>query len=236
MIRSLWFALQVIGRTIGGSARLLAAAATGATMGPDSAFERVPRQWVHALLGDAGIAVRVEGRDHVQGLGTCVYCANHVSLIDPGALLEAIPGRVRFVAKRSLFHVPVFGTALRLTGQIPVDRTDRESAKESLVEAGTILRDGVAAAIFVEGTRSRDGALQPFKKGAFVLAIGLQAPCVPVYIAGSRDLMPHGAFVIRPGTVTVRFGAPIPTTGLDYDDRDRLRDRCHEAIEALARA
>ena len=97
-----------------------------------------------------------------------------------------------------------------------------------------MLRDGVSAAVFVEGTRSRDGSLQPFKKGAFVLAISLQVPCVPVYIAGARALMPRGGFVPRPGTVEVRIGEPIPTTGLTYEDRDALRDRCWQAMSALA--
>ena len=176
----------------------------------------------------------MRGREHLEGVGSCVFCANHASVVDPGALIEAIPRSVRFVGKRSLFRIPVFGTALRITGQIPIDRSDHDAAVGAFAEAGQVLRDGVSAAIFVEGTRSRDGALQPFKKGAFVLAIGLQAPCVPVYIAGAHALMPRGGFVPRPGTIEVRIGAPIPTLGLAYDDRDALRDRCWHAMNALA--
>lgn len=234
MIRSIAFVAGLVGRTIWSTLRLLLAWLRGVPAGPGSIYEAIPREWASDMLDSAGIKVTVSGREQLAGIGTCVYCANHSSFVDPGALIGAIPGRVRFVAKRSLFHVPFFGTALRLTGQIPVDRGNRDAAVDSFAEVGRILRDGVSAAVFVEGTRSRDGSLQPFKKGAFVLAIGLQVPCVPVFIAGARALMPRGGFLPRPGTVEVRIGTPIPTAGLAYDDRDALRDRCWEAMHALA--
>jgi 1-acyl-sn-glycerol-3-phosphate acyltransferase len=234
MIRSLVFVAGLAGRTIWSTARLVFAWARGVPEGPGSIYEAIPREWARDLLRSAEIEVRVTGREHLDGVGTCVYCANHTSFVDPGALIGAVPGSVRFVAKRSLFHIPVFGTALRLTGQIPVDRRNRDAAVDSFSEAGRILRDGVSAAIFVEGTRSRDGSLQPFKKGAFVLAISLQVPCVPVYIAGARALMPHGGFLPRRGTVDVRIGLPVPTAGLTYENRDALRERCWEAMSALA--
>lgn len=234
MIRSLVFVAGLVGRTIWSTARLVLARLRGVPMGPGSIYEQVPRQWARDLLRSADIEVRVIGAGHLAGVGTCVYCANHGSFVDPGALIDAVPGSVRFVAKRSLFRVPIFGTALRITGQIPVDRGNRDAAVDSFEEAGRILRDGVSAAVFVEGTRSKDGSLQPFKKGAFVLAIRLQVPCVPVYIAGARALMPRGGFVPRPGTVEVRIGAPISTAGLGYEDRDVLRDRCWQAMSAMA--
>ncbi len=234
MIRSLVFTVGLVVRTVGSTLRLVLARMRGVPEGNGSIYEQVPRQWARDLLRSAGVEVRVRGREHIDGIGTCVYCANHASFIDPGALVDAVPGSVRFVAKRSLFHVPFFGTALRITGQIPVDRTNREAAMDAFADAAAMLRNGASAAIFVEGTRSRDGSLQPFKKGAFILAISLQVPCVPVYIAGSRSLMPRGGFVPHPGIVQVRFGEPIPTQGLTYDDRDMLRDRCWLAMSAMA--
>ncbi|MBP2646829.1 MAG: acyltransferase [Gemmatimonadetes bacterium] len=234
MIRSLVFIAGLVGRTTWSTCGLVFAWLRGVPPGPGSIYEQVPRDWVRGLLRAARIEVRVRGGEHVEGLGTCVYCANHVSAVDPGALLEALPGSVRFVAKRSLFHVPVFGTALKLSGQIPVDRSNRDAAMDAFSEATRILKDGVSAAIFVEGTRSRDGRLQPFKKGAFVLAINLQVPCVPVYLAGTRPLMRPGELAPRPGTVEVRIGEAIPTTGLNYEDRDALRERCWQAMSALA--
>ena len=165
MIRSLVFVAGLVGRTIWSTCRLVFAWARRVPAGPGSIYEAIPREWARDLLQSAEVEVRVRGREHLDGVGTCVYCANHSSFVDPGALIGAVPGSVRFVAKRSLFHVPVFGTALRITGQIPVDRTKRDAAVDSFAEAGRILKDGVSAAIFVEGTRSRDGSLQPFKKG-----------------------------------------------------------------------
>jgi 1-acyl-sn-glycerol-3-phosphate acyltransferase len=234
MIRSLVFVTGLVGRTVWSTGRLVVARIRGVPAGPGSIYEQIPRQWARDLLRSAGIVVEVHGREHLAGVGACVYCANHTSLVDPGALIDAVPGSVRFVGKRSLFHVPVFGTALRITGQIPVDRGKGDAAVDSFSEAARVLRDGASAAIFVEGTRSRDGSLQPFKKGAFVMAIALQVPCVPVYIAGARALMPRGGFLPDPGTVEVRIGAPIPTAGLTYEDRDALRERCWLAMSALA--
>ena len=234
MIRSIVFVVGLVASTVLDTARLVWASIRHVPPGPDSPYEQIPRRWARRLLERAGIKVRVTGREHLDGLGTCIYCVNHVSLIDPGAVVDAVPGRVRFVGKRSLFRVPVFGTALRITGQIPVDRGNRDAALDSFADAAKILHDGVSAAIFVEGTRSRDGALQQFKKGAFVLAISLQAPCVPVYIAGARELMPKGTGLVPlPGTVEVRFGKPIPTVGMTYEDRDLLRERCWQEMLAL---
>lgn len=234
MTRSFVFVAGLVGRTIWSTCRLVVAWIRRVPAGPGSIYELIPREWARDLLRSAEIDVRVNGREHLDGVGTCIYCANHTSFVDPGALIEAVPGSVRFVAKRSLFRVPVFGTALRLTGQIPVDRADRDAAVDSFSEAGRILREGVSAAVFVEGTRSRDGSLQSFKKGAFVLAISLQVPCVPVYIVGARALMPRGGFVPRPGAVEVRIGLPIPTAGLTYEDRDALKRRCWQAMSVLA--
>ena len=233
MIRSIAFVAGLAARTLWGTAQLVFARLRRVPQGPESTYEQVPRRWARDLLRSAQVEVTVRGREHLEGVGSCVFCANHASVVDPGALIEAIPRSVRFVGKRSLFRIPVFGTALRITGQIPIDRSDHDAAVGAFAEAGQVLRDGVSAAIFVEGTRSRDGALQPFKKGAFVLAIGLQAPCVPVYITGARALMPRGGFVPRPGTVEVRIGAPIRTTGMTYEQRDALRDRVWASMHAL---
>jgi 1-acyl-sn-glycerol-3-phosphate acyltransferase len=233
MIRRVAFTVGLVGRTAWSTARLVFAWLRGVPAGAGSIYEQVPRQWARDLLRSAQIEVRVRGLERLNGIGTCVYCANHTSFVDPGALIDAVPGSVRFVGKRSLFHVPIFGTALRITGQIPVDRGNRDAAVDAFADAARVLRDGVSAAVFVEGTRSRDGSLRPFKKGAFVLAISLQVPCVPVFIADSRALMPRGGFVPRPGTVEVRIGEPIPTAGLMYEDRDALRDRCWQAMSAL---
>ena len=228
------YLLALLGRTVSGTARLVVAVLRREPAGPGSAFDRVPREWSRRLLAAARIEVGTRGLEHLEGLGPCVYAANHVSFVDIWALEVALPGSVRFVAKEALFRIPIFGTALRISGQIPIDRGDRAQAIDAFSHAAEALRAGRSAIVFPEGTRSRDGRLQPFKKGAFVLAIRTQQPLVPVYVAGTLGLMPKGWIVPRSGRVEVRIGPPIPTAGLGYDDREALLHCCDAAMRALA--
>lgn len=225
----------MVARTVAAVAELCWAAFRRVPHTEGGVFDRVPRDWARALLDDAGVTVAVVGQEQVEGLGPCVYCANHASFVDVGAVAATLPGSLRFVAKRELFRIPVFGTGLRLTGQIPIDRAQHEAALDAFDSAARAVRGGLSAVIFVEGTRSRDGQLQPFKKGAFVMAIATQAPCVPVYVAGAWALLPRGGLVPSPGHVEVRIGRPIPTAGLAYEDRDSLRQACWAAMHDLAR-
>ena len=115
-----------------------------------------------------------------------------------------------------------------------VDRGDRQKAIESLQRAGEILhREGAVVVMFPEGTRTRDGNLLPFKKGAFVLAAQSQVPLVPVGISGSRAIMPKGSWRVTPGTIRVRIGEPIPTHGLGEEQRNYLLEESRKAIEGL---
>lgn len=234
MIRSAVFIGKLVVRTVGAVAELAWAALRRVPHEPGGVYDRVPRAWTRTLLRDAGVTVHTVGLEHVEGLGPCVYCANHASFVDVGAVNTVLPGSLRFVGKREIFRIPIFGLGLRLTGQIPVDRAHREAALDAFDNAAAAVRSGLSAVVFVEGTRSRDGRLQPFKKGAFVMAIATQAPCVPVYVAGAWELLPRGGLVPRPGEVEVRIGRPIPTAGLTYDDRDRLREACFQAMQSLA--
>jgi len=140
MIRSFIFTAGLVTRTVWSTLRLVFARLRGVPAGPGSIYEQVPRQWARDLLESAQIEVRVRGREHLDGVDTCVYCANHSSFVDPGALITAVPGSVRFIGKRSLFRIPFFGTALRITGQIPIDRTNRDAAMDSFAEAATAYR------------------------------------------------------------------------------------------------
>jgi 1-acyl-sn-glycerol-3-phosphate acyltransferase len=162
----------------------------------------------------------------------CVYAANHQSQFDIPALVLAMPADFRMVAKRSLAHVPIFGWALRLAGFVFIDRSNRESAIQTLDQAAERLRRGTSIVVFAEGTRSRDGTLLPFKRGGFVMALKAGVPVVPVTIRGGGGILPKGSLWIRPGSIQVHFGAPVETTGYTYETRDRLADRVRAAIEA----
>jgi 1-acyl-sn-glycerol-3-phosphate acyltransferase len=177
-----------------------------------------------------GVRVHVHGAEHVTGPGPYIFTPNHQSHFDIAALLGWLPGRNRFVAKKELFAEPILGTVLRTLGMIPVDRANPLEAIDLLTKAAA---GGSSLIIFPEGTRSRDGALLPFKQGAFVAAILLQLPVVPVICRGTREVMPKGGYLsITPGDIDVFVEEPIPTAGLGYDDRVMLRDRVHSIVAA----
>jgi len=158
----------------------------------------------------AGIRVRIEGREHVPAGRACIFMANHVSNLDPPGLIPRIPGRTSAFAKKSLFKMPVFGYCLKLAEYIPVDRSRSVSgAQESVAAARRILAEGIHITTFVEGTRSKDGRMLPFKKGPFYLAMETGAPCIPISIYGTETLLAKGSLAIKPGTVHFIFHPPI---------------------------
>jgi 1-acyl-sn-glycerol-3-phosphate acyltransferase len=178
-----------------------------------------------------GMRTRVEGLENIPA-GTCVFAANHTSYADPPAIVGAIPRRIAILAKKSLFGLPLAGTAFRLAHFIPVDRQDREGALASLDLAAKAMKGGTSFLIYPEGTRSPDGRLLPFKHGAFALAIQAGVPVIPVACAGAHRILPKGSLGMRPGEVTVRFCPPVDATGYTFEGRRELSDRVRSAIAA----
>jgi 1-acyl-sn-glycerol-3-phosphate acyltransferase len=180
-----------------------------------------------------GVRVNVRGLERL-GRGPYMFTPNHQSHFDIAALLGYLPGNNRFAAKKEMFNEPVLGTVLRTMGMIPIDR---ENPLEAIQLLNQLVVDEFSTIIFPEGTRSRDGNLLPFKKGPFIAAIHLGVPVVPVVCKGTREIMPKGQYLsIIPGTAEVAVLEPIPTKGLTYGDRNRLRDLVHDRIaEELAR-
>ena len=177
----------------------------------------------------AGIRIRVEGRENVPAGRACIFMANHVSNLDPPALIPRIPGRTSAFAKRAVFNMPVFGYCLKLAGYIPVDRLGTAaSAQQSVAAAGRILDTGLHITTFVEGTRSRDGRMQPFKKGPFYLAMQTGAPCIPVSIYGTETMLAKGSFGIKPGVAHIIFHPPVNPG--DYATREELSEAVRGVI------
>lgn len=200
-----------------------------------AALMPLARLWSRLVMRTARVQWRATYDPALDPRRPAVYAANHQSLFDIPALVLSMPADFRIVAKRSLMYVPVFGWALWLAGFIFIDRRNRDQAIRSLDRAATRLRRGTSVVIFAEGTRSPDGTLLPFKRGGFVLALQAGVPAVPVTIKGGHGILPKGRLAIRPGVIDVHYGAPIETTGLTYDTRDRLVEAVRAAIAAELR-
>lgn len=182
----------------------------------------------------AGVRVELVGATREKLDRPLVVVANHQSWFDVFALAGFLPGRARFVAKEELRRIPLFGAAWETCGHVRVNRGDRAEAVRSLNEAGhRIRKERLNVILFPEGTRSPDGELLPFKKGAFVLALQTQVPILPVGIDGSRAVMRKGSFRIRPGVIRVHLGEPMEVEGLTTADRDTLLGQARDEIQAL---
>jgi 1-acyl-sn-glycerol-3-phosphate acyltransferase len=178
-----------------------------------------------------GVKVRVEGRERIPA-GVCLFVANHTSSADAPAVVGAIPRRIAVLLKESLFKWPIVGQAFTLAHFIPVNRKDRESAIASVEKAAVAMRAGQSFLIYPEGTRSPDGRLQEFKKGAVVLGIRASVPIVPVLCSGAQRIMAKRSLVIHSGEILVEFLDPIDTSKYTWEERDILNQRVHDAMAA----
>lgn len=233
MIRLVWVALLGIPATLLIASRIVWAIYRDPS---DAACvcQRLPRRWAELLLRWSGVRVVLEGEEHIDPAVPQVLVTNHVSWFDVLVLTARLPGPYVFVAKKEISRVPFFGRAVRACGHIFIDRRDHASAMESLDAARESLeRRRPTIIMFPEGTRSADGALGPFKKGAFVLAIQARVDVVPAAITGSREIMRKGSLLIHSGTVRVRFGESIPIARFQMGERDELARTSWEAVAAL---
>jgi 1-acyl-sn-glycerol-3-phosphate acyltransferase len=191
------------------------------------------RLWARGVLASAGVRIRVRAHATLDPKRPYVVMPNHLSTVDIWAIFVAVPVPLRFIAKKQLGSIPLFGWAMRAGRFIFIDRQNAVSARRTIDAAADRIRKGCSVVIFPEGTRSRDGKLGPFKKGGFHLAINSGADVVPVAIRGSHEIMPRGAALIRPGVVDIEIGEPIPTTGLGADDRQALLERVRAQVAGM---
>jgi len=178
----------------------------------------------------AGIRVRTIGLEKIDPARTYIYMSNHASNIDPPLLLPLIPQRTSVMAKRELFGYPLLGTVMRIGALVPVDRKDREAGIAAVEVATAVVRQGISMTVFIEGKRSFDGKLLPFKKGPFYLAMQSGVPVVPVTVAGTHSVMPKGRFAITPAEVRVIFHDPIEPR--DFESREGLMEKVRRAINS----
>ncbi len=193
-------------------------------------FRVVSKTYARIALWFFRVKVVGRGLANIDAGKPYVFMSNHVSHADSPALALVIPHPLHWVFKKELARIPVFGWYLVACGQVMVDRSSPEKSKASLAEAIAGLCGNNSVMIYPEGTRSRDGTLQPFKKGGFWMALQVVLPIVPVRVSGSRDVVAADTLRIRPGTITIEILPPIETRGKTAADLPDLMERVREAI------
>lgn len=231
MIRTLWVYLAIAAATVwyGGTAIV------------DSLFRsrvefyiELTRGWARAILRASATPVVAHGLEHVRPGSPLVVVSNHVSWYDIFAIASVVPVPFHFVAKKELESIPLFGRAWKTAGHISIDRSDRRKAIESLRQAGAAIRArNSAVVIFPEGTRSRTGRLQPFKKGAFTLAVEAGVPIVPTVVVGSYDILRPDDWRVHPSTIHVHFGEPVSPGEIPRESAEQLMERVRQRMVGM---
>lgn len=223
----LWchFWLVIITVILGGGAALSTFIDTNGNLA-----QRFGRWWGRTILWICGIPIQVEGLEHLRPDEAYVFAANHRSNFDIFVLITVLPGKILWVAKKSLFRIPILGQALSRMGSVPIDRGNFTAAFRSLRQAGALVRGGASMIIFPEGTRSTTRELLPFKKGGFLMAFKAGQPVVPVSISGTLFIQPRGSFRVRPGPIKVVISPPINPK--DFHRKEELMAVVRQAIEA----
>lgn len=179
-----------------------------------------------------GVKFVVWGVEKLNPHQPYIFVANHQSLLDPLGMLLHLKRDVAFLAKKELFRLPIFNPGLYLIGCAPIDRSNRERAIESLRQAAELVRRGRSFIVYAEGTRTPDGQVHPFKKGAFHLALEAGVPIVPVTIDGTYDLMPKGSLHLNPGTAHIIVHEPIDVSGYNAETVGELAETTRQIIQS----
>ena len=192
---------------------------------------KVARAWARGILFSSRITVSVEGLSHIDPARSYIFMPNHLSNFDIPLLLAHLPVQFRWLAKKELFKIPIFGFALKCAGYISIDRSNLRSAIGSLDRAADYIQKGVSMTLFPEGTRSHDGDLGSFKKGGFVIAANSGIPIVPIALHGTWEIMSKKGFHIQSGHAVLEILNPIETSQPGTKNRDTLMVEVRNAIQ-----
>ncbi len=232
-VRTLWYYVVLVATTIVHATGAVVAGLFRVRHRSGGVYDWASTDWSRDILRAGGTPVIAEGLENIPRDRPVMYASNHSSMFDIWALFATLPGSVRFVAKRELFRIPLLGRAMLAVGHVPIDRAARKKAFEAYDEAARKIRSGTSVLVFPEGTRSRTGELLPFKNAPFGLAIAAQVPVLPIYVHHTFEILPKGAWRLRPRPIRLLVAPPISTTGLRSEDRERLRDEVRAAMVAL---
>ncbi|MFQ5961133.1 MAG: lysophospholipid acyltransferase family protein, partial [Candidatus Methylomirabilales bacterium] len=191
---------------------------------------RLVRLWCRGLLALGGCPLRVQGLEHLRGIGPAVLASNHASYVDPVALLAALPTEFRFVAKRELASTPLIGSVIRKVGHLTVERVDLSRSVADAERATAVLHRGTSLLFFPEGTFLRAPGLLPFRLGAFKAAIQAGRPVIALALGGTREILPADSWLPKPGPITVVIGTPTSPEGSEWPEMVRLRDHVRAEI------
>ncbi len=216
----------------GGLTGMLSPVVSALTFVDEAAADPAIYLWASSVLAVSGVKTAVRGLENLPA-GNFVLAVNHQSHFDALVLFRHIRRHLRFVAKAELAKIPIFGAALKRAGNVFVDRSGGSRDKSKLNDAVERVRSTTSIVFFAEGTRSDDGVLKPFKKGAAVFAIDAQVPLVPAAIAGTHEILAKGSIAVRPRPAALCIGVPLETTGLTHDDRESLTLKAHASVERL---
>ncbi len=219
MLRLVWLAIVAVLVTIPCASATIAVAAVNST---SPLIEKIIRFWAKTLVRAAGITLRAENVEVIEPGKRYILVANHYSYLDIPCIFAAIPQPIRFMAKVSLFKIPIFGWSIARAGFIPIDRQNRRTAVKSFDLAAERIRKGNTIVIFPEEGRTREKKMRPFQRGAFLLALKSEQPIVPVAIDGTYEVFPATRWRVTPGVVTIKVGTPLPTAGETLRAKDRL--------------
>jgi len=188
------------------------------------------RMWTKSMLLFAGVRLKVYGIEKVKKGQPYIFMSNHQSNFDVFSIFSIFNRTVRFIAKKELFNIPIFGWALYLSGTVRVDRSNRKKAIESIRTAFEKYKERVSLIIFPEGTRSPDGNIQDFKMGGFVMSIDTGLPIVPISVTGTRSILPKNSYKLKPGIVKIYISDPVDPAKYNYDSRKQYAEDVKKVI------
>jgi 1-acyl-sn-glycerol-3-phosphate acyltransferase len=230
MLRTIWVAFVAVIVTIPSSVATICVAMFRST---SPGIDWLVRTWGRLLVRAAGIDLRTENVERLDPSQRYILVANHYSYFDIPCIVAAIPQPIRFMAKVSLFKIPLFGWAIGRAGFIPIDRKNRRTAVKSFDLAADRIRKGNTIVIFPEEGRSKTRAMRPFQRGAFLLALKAEKTIVPIAIDSTFDIFPVGSKRVTPGRVTIRVGTPIETAGRSLRDKGALLEEARTQVETM---